>query len=145
MAIHVCCKRLFQMFLLFFRRMLQTCLFGCCICFTHILQLFYLNVAYVLQWLFKWFQGFFKCFRHTFQVFYLSSDVCCKCFIWIFKSRLSVAHVTMTPVTDGQRPAIGLQLLPCAFLTRRASPSPLLSSPSLTFPPSHYSISNSCG
>jgi hypothetical protein len=47
--IHVCCKRLFQIFHLFFRRMLQACLIGCCICFTHILQLFYLDVAYVLQ------------------------------------------------------------------------------------------------
>ena len=31
----------------FFRRMLQVCLSGCCICFTHMLQVFYLNVAYV--------------------------------------------------------------------------------------------------
>jgi hypothetical protein len=46
MAIHVCCKRLFQIFHLFFRRMLQMCLFGCCICFTHMLQVFYLNVAH---------------------------------------------------------------------------------------------------
>jgi hypothetical protein len=31
-AIHVCCKRVFQIFHLFFRRMLQMCLFRCCIC-----------------------------------------------------------------------------------------------------------------
>ena len=35
-------------FIYFFRRMLQVCLFGCYICFTHMLQVFYLNVAYVL-------------------------------------------------------------------------------------------------
>jgi hypothetical protein len=48
MAIQVCCKRLFQMFHLFFRRMLQVFLFGCCICFTHTLQVFYLDITYVL-------------------------------------------------------------------------------------------------
>ena len=26
------------------------CLSGCCICFTHMLQIFYLDLAYVLQW-----------------------------------------------------------------------------------------------
>ena len=49
MTIHVCCKRLFQMFHLFFKRMLQLCLSGCYICFTHMLQVFYLNIAYILQ------------------------------------------------------------------------------------------------
>ena len=49
MAVHVCCKRLFQMFHLFFKRMLQLCLSGCYICFTHMLQVFYLDVAYVFQ------------------------------------------------------------------------------------------------
>jgi hypothetical protein len=48
MAIHICCKRLFQMFYLFFRRTLQMCLFECCICFTHMLQVFYVDVAYAL-------------------------------------------------------------------------------------------------
>jgi hypothetical protein len=33
----------------FFRRMLQVCLFRCCLCFIHILQVFYLDVVYVLQ------------------------------------------------------------------------------------------------
>ena len=50
MVVHVCCKRLFSMFHLFFRRMLQVCLSECCICFTHMLQVFCLDVAYVLQW-----------------------------------------------------------------------------------------------
>ena len=45
-VVHVCCNRLFPMFHLFFRYMLQVCLSGYCICFTHMLQVFYLNVAY---------------------------------------------------------------------------------------------------
>ena len=52
MVLHVCCKRLFLMFYLFFRRMLQECLFGCCICFAMV------------------FNRFCKCFRCMFQVFY---------------------------------------------------------------------------
>jgi hypothetical protein len=47
MAIHVGCKRLFQIFYLFFIGMLQVCLSACCICFTHMLLVFYLDVAYV--------------------------------------------------------------------------------------------------
>ena len=58
MVVHVCCKRLFPMFHLFFRCMLQVCLSGCCICFTHMLQVFYLDVAYVCNG----FQAFFRCF-----------------------------------------------------------------------------------
>jgi hypothetical protein len=58
MAIYVCCKRLFQMFHLFFRRLLQMCLFGCYIYFTYMLQVFYLDVKYALQWLFKCFRFF---------------------------------------------------------------------------------------
>jgi hypothetical protein len=45
-AIHVCCKCLFQMFHLFFRHKLQVYLSGCCICFTHMLQVFHMDVAY---------------------------------------------------------------------------------------------------
>jgi hypothetical protein len=41
MVVYVCCKILSPMF------MLQVCLSGCCICFTHILEVFYLDVAYV--------------------------------------------------------------------------------------------------
>ena len=40
-----CCKSLFKMFHLF---QTKRFLSGCCICFTHMLQVFYLNVAYVL-------------------------------------------------------------------------------------------------
>jgi hypothetical protein len=49
MVVPLCCKGLFPMFHLFFRRMLQVCLSKYCICFTHMLQVFYLDVAYVLQ------------------------------------------------------------------------------------------------
>jgi hypothetical protein len=80
-------------FICFFRRMLQVCLFGCCIRFTHILQVFYLDVVYVLQCLFKCFPGAFA----------RVSEACFKCFIclqtyvanvasWYFKSRSGVAY-----------------------------------------------------
>jgi hypothetical protein len=48
----------FQSFICVFRRMSQVCLSGCCICFTHILQVFYLNVAYVCNG-FQTFSGVF--------------------------------------------------------------------------------------
>jgi hypothetical protein len=68
MVVHVCCKLLFTMFHLFSsRRMLQACLFGCCIYFTYMLQVFYLDVAFVLQR--------FSC------VFASVSDTYCKYFI----------------------------------------------------------------
>ena len=44
----------------------------CCKCF-------YLNVAYVLQWVSTVFMCFCKCFRCMFQVFHLPSNVCYKC------------------------------------------------------------------
>ena len=43
--------------------MLQLCLSGCCICFTHTLHAFYLDVAYGCN-------GFQVCFRCVFQVFH---------------------------------------------------------------------------
>jgi hypothetical protein len=59
-VVHVCCKHLSPMFHLFFRRMLQVCLSQCCICFTHMLQVFYLHVVYISNG----FQVFFcKCFQ----------------------------------------------------------------------------------
>ena len=45
--------------------MLQMCLFGCCICFTHILQVFYLDVLYVLQR----FSNVFHVFLQVFQMY----------------------------------------------------------------------------
>jgi hypothetical protein len=81
-----CCQCLICVFS---RHTLQLCLFGCCICFTHMLQVFYLDVAYVLQW--------FSC------VLASVLDACFKCFIYLqtyiaivvsrcFKSR-SVLHL----------------------------------------------------
>ena len=49
MVVDVRCKRLFQMFHLFFKYMLQVRLSECCICFTYTLQVFYLDVAYISQ------------------------------------------------------------------------------------------------
>jgi hypothetical protein len=58
------------------RRMLQVCLFRCYICFTHMLQVFYIDVANVFQWVLSVFRCFCKCLRCMFQVFHLRSDVC---------------------------------------------------------------------
>jgi hypothetical protein len=90
LVLHVCCKRISPTFHLFFRCMLlEVCLFGCCICFTHMLQVFYLDVTYV---------------RNSFQgVFASVSDACFKYFICLrmyvarvvfgcFKSRSVVAY-----------------------------------------------------
>jgi hypothetical protein len=89
MSINVCCKRLFQMFHLFFRHKLQVCLSGCCIHFTHMLQVFHLDIAYACNG----FQVFRECFKRILQVFHLFrtyvasvSSICCK-------SRSGVAHV----------------------------------------------------
>jgi hypothetical protein len=46
----------------FSRRMLQLCLSGCCICFTHMLHVFYSDIAYGCN-------GFSSMFRVCFQVF----------------------------------------------------------------------------
>jgi hypothetical protein len=63
MGVHVCCKRLSPMFSCFYRCMLQVCLSGGCICYTHMLQVFYLNVTYVCNE----FSSFFcKCFIRMF-------------------------------------------------------------------------------
>jgi hypothetical protein len=55
---------------------------GCCLCFTHMLQVFYLEVAYACN-------GFqvFSCVLRLFQTYVASVsvvlDVCCKYFIWM--------------------------------------------------------------
>jgi hypothetical protein len=66
MVVHVRCKRLSQMFYLFFRCMLQLCLSGCCICFTHMLQVLS-GCCVCLQW-----------FSNVLQVFHthVSSFIC---------------------------------------------------------------------
>jgi hypothetical protein len=46
---------------------LQVCLSGCCLCFTYMLHVFYLDVVYILKWFFQAFSGIFTCI----------SSVCC--------------------------------------------------------------------
>jgi hypothetical protein len=55
MVIHVCCKRLFQMFQLFRRK----------------LHMFYLGVAYISH----------LCFKCFIWILHMFSHICCKCFI----------------------------------------------------------------
>jgi hypothetical protein len=69
-VVHVCCKRLSQCFICFFRSTLQVCLSGCYICFTYMLQVFYLDVAYVCNG-FQVFLGVFATVLYA----------CFKCFI----------------------------------------------------------------
>jgi hypothetical protein len=67
-------------------RMLQVCLFRCCICFTHTLHVFYLNVAYGCTGSQKVFSGvLFKCSRSMFEVFQLFSDLYYTRCIWMFQ------------------------------------------------------------
>jgi hypothetical protein len=80
MTIHVCCKRLFQMFYLF-SDVCCKCVYMDIACISHLymLQMFYLDVAYVLQC--DWLLSVFRCFCKFFnRMFHLSSDVCFKCF-----------------------------------------------------------------
>jgi hypothetical protein len=103
------------------------------------LQVFYLDVIYVFAMAFHVFSG----------VFVIVLDACFKCFIYLdmyvtnilcgcFKSRSSVTHITMAPVPGGQLSAAGLRLLSC--VARLALSSPLLSLPSLLFPPSRLAV-----
>jgi hypothetical protein len=81
MTIHVCFKCKFQMLHLFFQTFAANVLFGCCICFTRTLQVFYLGVAYVCNG-FQLFCKCFSCFIHMLQVFHLnfkSRSECCIC------------------------------------------------------------------
>jgi hypothetical protein len=74
-----------QYFSYFSRRMLQVCFFGCCICFIPMLQVFYLDVVYILYGFQVFFRYFCKYFGCMFQVFHLPLDVYCKCCIWMFQ------------------------------------------------------------
>jgi hypothetical protein len=72
MVVHVCCKLLFPKLLYLF---FQTCVASVFIwvlhiIFTHMLHVFHLDIAYILQWPFQAFLG----------VFISVSNVCCKCF-----------------------------------------------------------------
>jgi hypothetical protein len=91
MVVDVCCKLLFSMFHMFFRCILQLCLSGYFIFFTHILRSVLSRCCVCLQW-FQVFLGVFACV----------SDSCFKCFICLqtyvasvvsrcFKSRSGVA------------------------------------------------------
>jgi hypothetical protein len=133
MTIHVCCKRMFQMFyLVFFSDV-------CCKC----VYLDVANVSYICCKCFIWILHMFcNGFASVFRVFFASVlDTCFKCFICLqmyvanvssecFKSRLNIAHVIMVPVDGGQRPAVGLRLLPhvtrLALLSLLAPPFPSL-------------------
>jgi hypothetical protein len=74
MIIHVCCKLLFSMFHLFSKHMLQVRLFRCCICFTHMFQLFYLDVVYVFAMVSSVgvFSSVSSAFRRMLQVLHLN-------------------------------------------------------------------------
>ena len=93
MAIHACCKSLFQKFRLFLG---------------HILQVFYLDVAYVSHicckcfiWILHTLATACKCFRRMLQVLqtYVASvsDVCCKCFSCL-RRILQVFHLDIVKV-----------------------------------------------
>jgi hypothetical protein len=76
-------------------------------------------VLHMLQWLYTYISSFSFVFKRMLHIFHL-----------YFKGRSGVAPAAMALVAGGERPAAGLRFLPCAFLTRRASPSP---SPPFTF------------
>jgi hypothetical protein len=69
----------------FSRRMLQVCLFRYCICFRHMLQVFDLDAAYVLQCFSNVSHVFLQVFQMHVSLFHLPSDICCKCYIRIFQ------------------------------------------------------------
>jgi hypothetical protein len=74
------------MFPLFFRRILQACFFNVAYVFTHMLQVFYLDVIYVCN--------DFKCFL---TIFASVSSACFKCFICLFYM-LQVLHQNISKV-----------------------------------------------
>jgi hypothetical protein len=91
MTIHVCCKRLFQMFQLFQTDVAHV-LFGCCIRLTLMLQLlhpdvtcFHTYVASVFIWMLHMFCNGYTRVSLMFQTYVASistiSDVCCKYFL----------------------------------------------------------------
>jgi hypothetical protein len=81
MVVHLCCKCLSLIFHLFF----QIYVASVFVWKLHMLQIFYLDIAYVLQRFSSVLCVFYQCFRCIFQIFHLSSDVCCKYFIWMFQ------------------------------------------------------------
>jgi hypothetical protein len=86
-VVQVCCKRLFPMFHLFFRRTLQIYLCACCIYFTHMLLVFYLDVAYGCNG-FQAFLGVFASISYACSKCLYVASVASRC----FKNKLDVAH-----------------------------------------------------
>jgi hypothetical protein len=84
MVVHVCCKRMLPMFHMFFQTYVASVFIWCCICFTHMLQVFLSGCYVYLQWFSSVSGVFCKCFGRMSQVFHLSSDVRCNCCIWMF-------------------------------------------------------------
>ena len=73
--------------------MFQVCLSGYCICFTHILNVFFLDVCIWLQWFSSRFQVFLSVLEACFKYFnYLQTYVATIVF-GCFKSRLCVASL----------------------------------------------------
>jgi hypothetical protein len=118
------CKRMFQVFQVFhmhvasvsrgyciychgYTRMLQVYCSKCFSFFEHMLQVFYLNVAYVSHICYKCFIWMLYCFTHMLQVFHL--DVIAyvlqwlhTCFSWCFKRMLQVFQLFWTYVVRFQ-------------------------------------------
>jgi hypothetical protein len=73
-VLDVSCNKCFILMLHMFPTYVASVLSGCCICFTHILQVFYLDVAYVSHMCCN---TIFKCFicvrRMLHPVFYVAS------------------------------------------------------------------------
>jgi hypothetical protein len=90
MVVHICCKSMSPMFHLFFKRMLQACLFECCICFhTYVASVF----IWMLCMFCNGFQVFFTNVSDTCFKYFICLSICCKCCIRMFsKVDLSVAH-----------------------------------------------------
>jgi hypothetical protein len=77
--IHICCKVYVPNVSFVFQHMLQVCLSVCCICFTHMMQVFYLDVSYVCNRFFKCFHVFLHVFMRMFRMYVALV------FIWMFQ------------------------------------------------------------
>jgi hypothetical protein len=81
-VVYVCCKLLFSMLYPFFQIYVASV-------FIWMLRMFHTYVASVLSgcciFFIMGFKCFYKCFRCMFQVFHVHSDICYKCYIWMFQ------------------------------------------------------------
>jgi hypothetical protein len=75
----ICCKRLFLMFHLFFRHMLQLCLYRYCVCFTRMFYVFLFR-CYV-------------CFAMVFKCFFMFTSVSSVLFYMLQVLHLDVSKV----------------------------------------------------